>query len=137
MGPQLVHVLLRYLGWCRMSKTRYRWACVAGMWRWWNAEQLASTPDPLPAVIRLHWREVSDTLLEAVHEGWRFAIYKRPNWDKHPQLNYSYVTSVWRARRGDDTVSDKTDLGTHADSNIARQKCANFINAKTTEGVST
>lgn len=33
-------------GW---QKHRYRWACVNGLSHWWDANQLARLPDPIPA----------------------------------------------------------------------------------------
>lgn len=75
-------------------------------------------------VIELDWQQSGDMLLEAVHDGWRFTIAKKQNWDRHPQQNYDYVTSAYQHGQL------QGQLGTFTDSTAARAKCVEFINSK-------
>lgn len=82
-------------------------------------------------MITLRWHQATDLPMQAQHGDWLLTIDRAPNWTrKQNAMLYDYHASGYQG-------STRHDLGTHTDSKIAREKCAEFINTKTTEGVTT
>lgn len=75
-------------------------------------------------MIALNFHQVSDLRMHANHAGWLFVIDRTPNWTRRaPAMLYDYHASGYQG-------STRHDLGTHTDSKIAREKCAEFINQR-------